>query len=278
MTQRCSNCGSPVTQGQRFCGNCGAQLTVACPYCRITLSPPTKFCPNCGTPLGTGMEQGAGWGAQAGVTPPPPGWAQQYGQPAQQGWGQQPYGQPAQANWGQQPYQQPAQQGWGQQPAWAPAQPVQQTSSGRPFLVLLLIILLLGIGGLVYLGIAQFGWDEALKGLLTSVTGGTGGTGGKLEISNVQVVNIGVVSATIMWDTNKPASTQVDYWITSTDIKSTEETNIPGQGSSGVVSHEVKLTGLEPNTKYYFKVKSRDADGNTATQEGEFTTQAMPED
>lgn len=266
MTQRCSNCGSPVTQGQRFCGNCGAQLTVACPYCRITLSPPTKFCPNCGTPLGTGMEQGTGWGTQPSATPPPPGWGQQYGQPAQSGWGQQPYGQPAQP-------------GWGQRPAWAPAQPAQPTSSSRPFLVLLLIILLFGLGGLAYFGIVQFGWGETLKGLLTSVTGGTGvGGGGKLEISNVEVRNIGVVSADIMWNTNKLASTQVEYWITSTDIKSTPETDIPGQNSSGVVSHVVKLTGLEPNTKYYFRVKSTDADGNTATKEGEFTTQPMPKD
>ncbi len=270
MTQRCSNCGSPVTQGQRFCGNCGAQLTISCPYCRITLSPPTRFCPNCGTPLGTGMEQGAGWGTQPHTTTPP-GWGQQYGQPAQPGWGQQPYGQPVQPGWEQQPYS---------QQAWTPAQPAQQSSSSRPFLVLLLIILLLGLGGLAYFGIVQFGWDETLKGLLTSVTGGSGpgGTGGKLEISDIQVRNIGVVSADIMWSTNKLASTKVEYWITSTDIKSTNETDIPGEGSSGVIFHTVKLTGLEPSTKYYFRVKSTDADGNTATAEDSFTTQAMPED
>ncbi len=143
---------------------------------------------------------------------------------------------------------------------------------------MLLIILLLGLGGLAYFGIVQFGWDEALKGLLASATGGAGGTGGKLEISNVRAVNIGVVSAEIMWETNKLASTQVEYWVTSTDIKSTQETDIPGQGSSGVVSHSVKLTGLEPDTLYYFRVKSTDAGGNTATAEDSFRTQAIPED
>ncbi len=143
---------------------------------------------------------------------------------------------------------------------------------------MLLIILLLGLGGLAYFGIVQFGWDETLKGLLSSATGGIGGAGGKLEISDVKVVNIGVASADVMWQTNKLASTQVEYWVTSTDIKRTEETNIPGQGSTGVVSHAVKLTGLEPNTTYYFRVKSTDADGNTATAEDSFTTQKIPED
>lgn len=254
MIQRCTNCGSPIAQGQRFCGNCGAQLTVSCPYCRITLSPPTKFCPNCGAALGGGTEQTPGWGAQPVGQPAPPGWGQQ-----QPGWGQQ-------------------QPGWGQQPAWTPqqAQPAQPSSS-RPFLVLLLIILLLGLGGLAYFGISQFGWGDVLKGLLSSVTGGAGGIGEELKISNVKVVNIGVASAEITWDTNKPASTQVDYWVTSTDIKSTQETDIPGENSMGVYdAHSVKLTGLEPGTKYYFKVKSRDKDGQLVTKEGDFTTQEMP--
>lgn len=145
--------------------------------------------------------------------------------------------------------------------------------------MLLLIILLLGLGGLAYFGIVQFGWDQSLRGLLTSITGGTGGTGGKLEISNVDVRNIGVNKADIMWETNKLASSQVEYWTTPTDIKSTPETDIPGESSSGVVSHMVHLEGLEPGTEYHYKVKSRDADGNTAvSEERSFTTQQIPED
>lgn len=142
----------------------------------------------------------------------------------------------------------------------------------------LLILLLLGLGGLVYFGIVQFGWDDTLKGLMSSFSGTSGGAGGKLEITWVDVRNIGVASADIMWETNKPASTQVEYWITSTDIKKTEETHIPGKDSMGVVSHVVKLTGLQPGTKYYFRVKSVDEKGNIATKEDSFTTQPMPAD
>jgi len=113
--------------------------------------------------------------------------------------------------------------------------------------------------------------------MLGSFTGG-GSAGAALEISDVQVVNIGVASAEIMWETNNPASTQVEYWVTSTNVMRTEEKDVPGSGSTGVVSHQVSLTGLEPGTKYYFRVKSRDTDGQVATKEGDFTTQPMPED
>jgi phosphodiesterase/alkaline phosphatase D-like protein len=140
---------------------------------------------------------------------------------------------------------------------------------------LLLIILLLGLGGLAYFGINQFGWGDTLKDMLGSFTGG-GSAGAALEISDVQVVNIGVASAEIMWETNNPASTQVEYWVTSTDVMHTEETDVPGSGSIGVISHKVKLTGLEPGTKYYYRVKSGDTDGQVATEEGDFTTQQMP--
>jgi len=142
---------------------------------------------------------------------------------------------------------------------------------------LLLIILLLGLGGLAYFGINQFGWGDTLKEMLGSFTGG-GSAGAALEISDVQVVNIGVASAEIMWETNNLASTQVEYWVTSTNVMRTEEKDVPGSGSTGVVSHQVSLTGLEPGTKYYFRVKSRDKDGQVATEEGDFTTQPMPED
>ena len=66
---------------------------------------------------------------------------------------------------------------------------------------------------------------------------------------------IGSTSATIVWVTAIPASSQVDYGPG------------PGYGSSTtldpalVASHSQTLTGLSPNTLYHYRVRSSDANG-----------------
>src|SRR4030065_495389 len=148
MQQRCPNCGSPVIPGQRFCGGCGAQLSLSCPQCRITVSPGTRFCPNCGATLGGMPPQQPGWGQQPGGMPP-----------QQPGWGQQPGGMPT-----QQPGGMPQQPGWGQQPGWAPPAPKSQpASSRRPLLILMLFVLLIGLGVVAYM-FTPLG--DTVKGLL----------------------------------------------------------------------------------------------------------------
>jgi class 3 adenylate cyclase len=52
----CSNCGTANEPGRKFCGECGARLTVACPACGTPNAPGTKFCGECGTLL-AGAEQ-----------------------------------------------------------------------------------------------------------------------------------------------------------------------------------------------------------------------------
>ena len=243
MQQRCPNCGSPVVPGQRFCGACGTQISLSCPQCKITVSPGTRFCPNCGTALAGPQPQQPAWGPQQ-----QPAWGPQQ----QQAWAPQ------------------------QQPAWAPPAPKAPPSSARPFLVTLLIVLLIGLGGLIYW---QFG-DTIMGFLSTSGTSTPTVDTVKPTISNITAV-AGATSAAIRWQTNEPSSSQVEYG--TTDSYGSVEPAVPaddptGGESLGVVDHVVNLTGLEPETTYHYRVKSKDKAGNEAVSEDKtFTTTALEE-
>ncbi|MEM3738881.1 MAG: fibronectin type III domain-containing protein [Thermoplasmata archaeon] len=78
------------------------------------------------------------------------------------------------------------------------------------------------------------------------------------KISNVTVVNITSTSAVVMWTTDEPSSSIVEYG-TTTSYGQT------ATGANGVISHSVQLSGLTASTTYHFRVKSADVNGNTAT-------------
>jgi outer membrane biosynthesis protein TonB len=89
-------------------------------------------------------------------------------------------------------------------------------------------------------------------------------------ISNINITDIGISSATVSWDTNEPATSQVDYGITT----NYELTN--GNGLY-VKSHKLALSYklLNPDTEFHVRVKSVDASGNVATAADQtFTTKA----
>lgn len=91
-------------------------------------------------------------------------------------------------------------------------------------------------------------------------------------ISTVTASNITQSTATISWDTDEPADSQVEFF-----------GPCPSGGcltpliSATTVSHTVNVSGLAASTTYPFRVKSRDAAGNLAVSTpGSFETQAPP--
>ncbi len=77
-------------------------------------------------------------------------------------------------------------------------------------------------------------------------------------ISGISVTALNSTSATIIWTTNEDANSVLEYGIN------------PSLGQSKTssvmtISHSIGLTGLVPNTTYYYKVKSTDASGNTGS-------------
>jgi len=85
-------------------------------------------------------------------------------------------------------------------------------------------------------------------------------------ISNVRVVAITDSSATVLWDTDIPASSVVDFG---------ETTGYGLTASSGgfVTNHAVNLTGLTASTIYHFQVTSAEASGlSTTSADNSFVT------
>ncbi len=94
------------------------------------------------------------------------------------------------------------------------------------------------------------------------------------EITNVQVSNSGSISATITWDTDEASDSCVYY---GTDFN----TDLTECDSSLVTNHMIDLTGLTPDTIYYFAVSSTDEAGNQTVDDNsgqyyQFQTLAMP--
>jgi thiol-disulfide isomerase/thioredoxin len=88
-------------------------------------------------------------------------------------------------------------------------------------------------------------------------------------ISEVKATSYSDVSATITWETDKPATSHVEYGKTKDYGLSAKSNGAP------TTSHKVRLTALEPSTTYYFMVKSADKCGNEATKTEMLTT--LPE-
>ena len=74
------------------------------------------------------------------------------------------------------------------------------------------------------------------------------------------------ISATITWLTDKPATSQVEYGNTK-DYGLTAISN-----GELTTNHKVRMTGLVPNTTYYFSVKSADKCGTEANETKMLTT------
>jgi hypothetical protein len=86
-------------------------------------------------------------------------------------------------------------------------------------------------------------------------------------ISSVSANSITSNSATIVWTTNESSDSQIEYGPTASYGSQTS------LDISMVTSHSVLLNSLSPSTVYHYRVKSKDAVGNSATgPDNTFTT------
>ena len=76
-------------------------------------------------------------------------------------------------------------------------------------------------------------------------------------ISNVSISGVTSTSATITWTTNELADSVVNYNTSLPLIYTASDPTL-------VINHSITLTGLNPDTTYYFEVQSTDTAGNTA--------------
>ena len=118
-----------------------------------------------------------------------------------------------------------------------------------------------------------------ILGISGTTTGTTTDTTKPVISSIVQPTSpdtLGPTSASIGWQTDELSSTQVEYGTTATydKLEPAQPADDPTGGASlGVIDHSVVLTGLQPNTTYHYRVKSKDAAGNEAiSDDNTFTT------
>jgi hypothetical protein len=76
-------------------------------------------------------------------------------------------------------------------------------------------------------------------------------------VSNVTATPSGT-SLAITWTTDEASTTRIDYGTSATTLSA----NLTTAGSS--TSHSATIANLTPNTRYYYRVTSADAAGNTA--------------
>ncbi len=90
-------------------------------------------------------------------------------------------------------------------------------------------------------------------------------------ISAATVSIISSSAVTISWTTNEPATSQVEYGLT------TSYGTLTVLDSTLFTSHSVPLTGLQANTIYHWRIKTKDAAGNlTVSGDATFTTPTPP--
>jgi phosphodiesterase/alkaline phosphatase D-like protein len=78
-------------------------------------------------------------------------------------------------------------------------------------------------------------------------------------ISGITTSGVTITTVTIGWNTNEPATSQVEYGPTASYGSTT------ALDPALIMSHSVSLSGLESSTVYHYRVKSTDGSGNPAT-------------
>ena len=127
-------------------------------------------------------------------------------------------------------------------------------------LIFLLILLVAGLGGFGYWAYTQGYLKSIIKfGSDNSTKTSTGGPKDTVPptISNVQVTTKAIKQAGIVWKTDKPSSSQVEWGPKGAFGNKTEITDDPASGTTiGAVDHGVIVTGLTGSTDYQYRVLS----------------------
>src|SRR5690242_18646222 len=79
-------------------------------------------------------------------------------------------------------------------------------------------------------------------------------------ISSVSVSGVSPSNATILWATDEPSDSQVNYGTSASYVVSTL------LDSTLLTSHSVTLSNLNPSTTYHYQVASRYASGHISTE------------
>src|SRR5690349_15809038 len=115
----------------------------------------------------------------------------------------------------------------------------------------------------VALGTAAF--LSGCSGLVSSANS-TGNPPLTLDVTNVQAASVTTSSSQVVWTTNVPANSSVDYGTTTAYGNSTPV------DPTMVTSHQVTISGLTAGTTYYFQVNSTDSKGNHGHGGNKFNT------
>jgi thiol-disulfide isomerase/thioredoxin len=162
---------------------------------------------------------------------------------------------------------------------WGPSPSIQVFRVAG--IVILLVIIGVGIFQLISSKIIQTAFSGIPKIVLPKVEFPQAGASKPLVIidttapliSNVLITEVNDTNAVITWTTDEPSTTQVEYGPTINYGKTSALNEVLD------TKHAVKLSALNPNTSYYYKVKSKDAGGNLATSntEEKFSTKSPPD-
>jgi hypothetical protein len=146
-------------------------------------------------------------------------------------------------------------------------------------LVFLLVLLLAGLAGFGYWAYSQgylksilkFGSDNTTKTSMAAPKDTT-----PPAISGVEVTSKAIKEVGIIWKTDKPSSTQVEWGPKGSFGNKTEISDDPVSGASiGVTDHGVIVSGLTGNTEYQYRVISHTSGSADAVSDtNTFTTPA----
>ena len=126
-------------------------------------------------------------------------------------------------------------------------------------LIFLLVLLIAGLAGFGYWAYSQGYLKSILKFGSDNTTKTSQGPKDTVPpaISKVEVTSKAIKEAGIMWKTDKPSSSQVEWGPKGSFGNKTEIADDPASGTTiGAVDHGVIVKGLTANTEYQYRVLS----------------------